>query len=54
MAQKAQFLLKNTAGGPGLYRVNGKDFTMQPGDQIVLDFPPELHSVELKLVEIKQ
>lgn len=48
------FLLKNVSTGQGLYRVNGQDFILNPGDQVTLDYPPEFRSAELKLFTIKK
>lgn len=48
-----KFLVKNIASQEGIYRANGADCILQKGDSVVLDFPPEFASAELKVVEIK-
>jgi hypothetical protein len=49
----SKFLIKNTTPRDGIYRSGGVDKIMKPGEQAYLDFPPEFHSVEIKVIEMK-
>jgi len=49
-----KFLVKNTANQEGIYRSEGKEQVLKPREQVILSFPPEFHSVELKVIQVNR
>lgn len=49
----AKFLVKNVSVQDGIYRVEGKDVILPKKDHVILPFPPEFHSAELKITQIE-
>lgn len=49
-----KFLVKNITSRNGSYRSGDKDFILKPGQQVFLDYPPAMASVEIKVIQMNQ